>query len=158
MEEDKLTGGQQKKIHQPEFIILEDDERQETRHSTESSLHQEYIELLKKLNQRKYSWSVRLMTFFGFFFLGILTLVLAFFAAISILIALISLFRSSEANEYMHKAVRQVKKFLVMTAGMFIGIFSPSLGLGLILLYFLMQGETLNKVFVSKVFSSSAEN
>jgi len=44
------------------------------------------------------------------------------------------------------------KKVLIIDLGLIVGIFNPLLGIGLIVLYFFLQGEEISKFFIPTSF------
>lgn len=141
----------EKKIHRPEFIILQSDEGEDDLGAF-ATAHSEYYDSLKKLNKVQFSVPLRLVIALAFFVLLFLSVLALFFCSISLILSTVTLFMIKEMNANLYKSWKNVKKVLVFTVGLFLAIFSPALGLGLIVLYFMLLGEQLNKSFVSRLF------
>lgn len=138
-----------KQVHEPEVIILDQEGKQSNKNNEEKG---EYIRVLQELGKKHYPFSMRLLAFVTTFFIAGATLLALFFALLGTLIAGLVLFQNPKVNESMLKSWKNVKKLLTITLGVAISIFSPSLGLGLIMLYFMIQGERINKTIFTKVF------
>ena len=140
-------------IHRPEFIILESEEEQgQSPHA--QKIHSEYFETIQGLNKIQFPWTLRILIFFTLFFVLIGTVIVTFFFIISLLFAALAFFQSKTMNDNMVKSWKNVKKLCVFSAGMFLAIFSPALGLGLIVLYLMLQGEHLNKAIMERLFKT----
>lgn len=49
---------------------------------------------------------------------------------------------------------KQLKKAVVIALGLFIATLSPAFGFGMILLYFVLQGEEINNSFLNQMMKS----
>lgn len=141
------------KIHQPEFVILEADEgpNPESRERQETST--EYIETLQKIGQMSFGWPIRVMCLSGAVIAAIAALLVLALAFISFVLAGLVLFMNKDVNAQMFKVFGSVRKMFVITVGLLIGVFSPPLGLGMIVLYFMLHGERLQQGVFSRVFT-----
>lgn len=134
------------KIHQPEYVILdaveEDQEKQE-----KFSSQGEYLEVFNKLSHRKFSWGIRLLSFIVAVFASLVLIFIFLLALVSTALGILTLYLNKEVNETILRCWRNVRKLAVILMGLLIGVFSPSLGFGLIILYLMMHGESLRKTF-----------
>ena len=135
------------KIHQPEFVILNGDEEEKT---GEQSKQGEYIDLLNKLNRKKFSWGLRLITLMAAVFVAIACVFAFVLALVSGFLTLITFMMNPEIKATMVRCWRGLRKLLVIFIGLIIGVFSPSLGFGLIILYLMLHKENLRKTFFFK--------
>jgi|688.fasta_scaffold01000_9 hypothetical protein len=147
---------EKRKIHQPEFIILTSDEEEGERGPKRESLQGEYVEILKTLGGKKFSWSIRLLTFLAAIGAAVGLIFVFFMTLVSTLLAGLTLFMNKEINAKVINSWKNVRKILVILVGLTIGIFSPTLGFGLIILYLMLHGESLKKnLFFSRIFPSN---
>ncbi|KIC74114.1 hypothetical protein DB42_BL00390 [Neochlamydia sp. EPS4] len=104
----------------------------------------EIFESVQSLSQGNYPSYLRMLAFLA-------TLVMALGSILALImtlgigtISLILLRQSVGVNKQASFAWRCFKKMLVFTLGCFVGIFHLSYGIGLILMYFLLTGESVN--------------
>lgn len=133
--------------HRPEFIILED-ERKES--SFEQKKQEQYEALFKNLKKIESTWAVRLMTLIGFCVTAVAAVFSVFFVAFNLLIATLTLFRSVQINQAANKSWKTFKKILTCCVGLGIAVFSPFLGFGLIVLYFISNNEPIDPRLMSR--------
>jgi hypothetical protein len=147
--EERKREERKREVHEPEVIILDQEGKKSNKNKEEK---EEYISVLQELGKKHYPFTMRLLAFVTTFFVAGATLLALFFALLGTLIAALVLFQNPKVNDSMLKSWKNVKKLLTITLGVAISIFSPSLGLGLIMLYFMLQGEHMNKTIFTKVF------
>lgn len=140
---------EEKKVHQPEFIILEAEEEQGTQVPDQ---HLEYLSFINKLSKKKFSFALRIFILLSAIFVLAAIFFVAAFMILTIFFAALGLFRSPELNRNMFKSWGYLKKTVVIFIGLFLSLFSPALGLSLILFYLMTHGERLNKSFINKFF------
>ena len=154
MEDDSQEAKAKKdKIHQPEYIILDREEKARQEGFYESYKEGEYIEVLNKLGQKKYSWLIRLFIFMSALFVSIACFFVFFLALVHTVLALLTVFLNKEINASLYRSWCNVRKSFVMLLGLLIGVFSPPLGLGLVILDLMLHKENLRKNFLfTRVF------
>jgi len=115
-----------------------------------------YYETLTKLKTMSFSLGMRVVLF-------LLALVMATAAVAVLCIALIytvlaaaSFFQSSNVTTMMQQSWKGVWKFLVLTAGFLLGVFTPVFGIGIVVLYFMVHNEKMDGFFINKVFTRTS--
>ena len=140
-------------VHQPEYIILEDD-KETGGYSEFSKEEQSYLHSFQSITKVQYP------LFFRFFILGISVVVfLASFVVLALLlgslvIGVLGLFRSEELNKPIIRFWKGYRRMLVFSLGLFIAAFSPPLGFSLILMYLFLLGEPLDGGFFQRIITS----
>lgn len=147
-EEDKKS-----KVHRPEFVILEKEQPEST-----EQRQNEYFEALAIIQKVKPSLGLQIVILLSFVFLLMATLFVLFFFALNAFLAGIFLFQNKEINRYFLQSWKNLKKMFAYLAGGAIGLFSPSLGLGLIVLYFMHEKEPLNQAIMSRFNKPRSSN
>lgn len=134
--------------HKPEFIYL--DEHSEQYWEGETQGHAEYFESLNQLGKAHYPFTLRLFTFAASLVLGVCAI--ALLAASIVSFALSGLFLRT--NEGLNATCRRYfgvfQKLVVFSLGTLIATFSPPLGLGMIVLFFMIRGEQIESNFISR--------
>lgn len=133
--------------HRPEFVVLDDGRKDK---ASEHKQEEQFQTLFGNVKKVESTWSIRIMAFFACFLLVAVSLFSLFFLMLSGLLAALTLFKSDQANQATLKSWKNFKKILVCTLGLAISVFSPSLGIGLIFLYFVLKNETLDPRFASR--------
>ncbi|MFA6915895.1 MAG: hypothetical protein WC222_05825 [Parachlamydiales bacterium] len=138
--------------HRPEFILLEDTHKERPHaESNPYSREENPLPPLEDVIKTDFPFTLRVMSL-GFS-------IMMFFAAIGALIGtifcflinLITLGYSKTANDWVAKCFYWWKKLFVLSLGFFIAVFSPSLGLTIIVVFFILQGEKLSSGIFSKI-------
>lgn len=153
-DEDNFESRQSKK---PEFIIIEDS--QEFVHGAKKSrmkadfedaqFHHSTIKL--DTGSLKHALIMRCVSlFFGgvAIFCALVSLLLT---ALCLISATASFFQNSNVNRLVLSCWAMVKVFLVCLAGSFLGIFSPALGMGLVVLYFSMKADAASPMMMQMI-------
>lgn len=149
--ENKHTEDKAHKIHHPEYVILDKEEVTSTTGPGQEYI--EYMDTLQKIGKMKFGWPLRIMCFSGAFIAAAGIIFTALAATISILLAALVLFSNKEVNASMYKTLRGLRKCCVITLGLLVAVLSPALGLGMIVLYFMLHGESLKSDLFNRVFS-----
>ena len=152
--DNRETEGKARKIHQPEFVILEGGGESFSSGTTNKE-QLEYIETLQKIGKMSFGWPVRIMCLSATIIAAASALVVFFFTVLSVLLASLALFMMKDVNAYMLKAINNLRKLLAITVGLFIAVFSPPLGLGMIVLYFMLHGEALSNGLFNRIFTQN---
>jgi hypothetical protein len=140
-------------IHQPEFILL-DKERPDVEDEFAKQKNNQYFQALKMLQKIRPSLGLRLIILVSFVFLSIAVLVVSFFFLLNMVISMFALFQNANLNKNTSLSWKNLKKVFTFWIGVLIGFFSPSLGLGFIILYLMQEGEPLNKAILSRLFKA----
>lgn len=135
----------------PEFIILDQGTEDETQKigATPQDPKQMFgsIQTIAKGKQPFY---LRILAFFGtFVMLALSTIVLAVLLIV-LLLSLLLVRQSTYMNEQVSLAWRSFKKAMVFTLGSFVCIFNLSMGVGIVLMYFMLSGEKVSSRFVQE--------
>lgn len=138
-----------RKIHQPEYIIL-DKEEEEPKHQYAKE-QADYLATLHKIGQMRFGVGLRILCLLGGVVAAIATTIVAALSLIVVAMGAITLFLSKDINEQVLKALRNVRKLIVITFGLLLAVLSPALGLGMIILYFMLKGESIQQDLINKV-------
>ncbi len=144
----------------PKFIFI-GDEQSSTAHQHHHRAHAEAGETstpkqdpfltAQSLVTKNYPWIMRALTFI----ISILGVMLAFgilvLCATMVIIAGGLLFQYEEANKTLISYWKSFRRTLVCSWALFIASFSPSLGFGILFLYFALQGEKMNNSFLNRI-------
>lgn len=136
-------------IHQPEYVILDKEEEQPQQQYAKEQA--DYLTTLHKIGQLRFGLGLRILCLLAAGIAAIATAIIAVLALIVVAMGAITLFLSKDINAQVLKALRNVRKLLVITFGLFLAVFSPALGLGMIVLYFMLKGESLQQDIINKV-------
>lgn len=148
-------GNEERKL--PDFIYVDNGDHYENFQGGAWRERKEYLESIQKLGKGKYPFSLRILTFFASlatFFTSCIALILCLPAFI---IAALLLFQVKKVNAVLKKYWKLFKRTLVISFGLIISSFSPSIGFGIILLYFLILGEKINNRFLAHMVNLSKQ-
>lgn len=139
--------------HKPEFIQIEDAHAEHIHTEKGSYTRQEKaFPPLEDVAKTEFPFTLRLMSF-GFSLMMLIAAIGAIIGTvISGILYLLSLGYSATLNKYTEKCFNWWKKFFVLSLGFFIAIFSPSLGLTIIVVYFILQGEKFRPGLFGRIF------
>ena len=138
-------------IHQPEYVILDKEEDEARKDEGYAKEQADYLTTLHKIGQMKFGVGLRILCLLAAFFVALATVFIAALSLIAVAMGALTLFLSKEVNTQVLKALNNVRKLFVITFGLLIAVFSPALGLGLIVLYFMLKGESLQQDLINKV-------
>jgi hypothetical protein len=155
--DNKDTNGESSNIHRPEFVILDKGEP-ESEDVLSQATQNQYFQALKMLQKIKPFSGLRLIILFSILLVSVAVLIVTFFFLLNVIISALALFQNANLNKYLSLSWKNVKKVFAFWAGVVVGLFSPSLGLGLVILYFMQEGEPLNKAVLSRLFKSKFPN
>lgn len=145
----KNESGDGRTVHQPEYVIL--DAEEETPRSEQSG---EMFDTLKKLSAKHIPWPMRIVFLILFFFcLAVAVLLLLYFLFHTVL-ATVTLFQNPALNNNVKKAWNILVSDIVIALGFAIGFFSPTFGLSVIMLYFMLHRESQGGAFVTRFFQA----
>jgi ABC-type spermidine/putrescine transport system permease subunit I len=133
--------------HRPEYVVLDDEGKDSAYGHKQEEQYQYLFRNLKKIES---TWIVRILAFIVFFLLVAVAFFSLFFVAINFLLAALTLFQNVKVYQAALKSWKNFKKILTCTLGLGITVFSPTLGLGLIFLYFMINNEPLDPRFTAR--------
>jgi hypothetical protein len=93
-------------------------------------------------------WILLMFSFIAFFTLVIQTIS----ATLTFILNVVTFFRNSLFREVLKRYWRGMQRWTVFTVGSIIGVVSPSLGLGFVVLYFALRSEQGRDDFFTKFF------
>lgn len=139
----------EEKRHFPEFVYIDDDKQHDYEpHHEEETAASSLQDLLKK----KYPYNLRVITFFISFLALLLSSVSLIFLVLNTCLAALLFFQNERLNLNLKKCLRAFNKCLVFFLGFFVATFNPGFGFGIIILFFMMQGEQLSDPFMGRLF------
>ncbi len=140
------THDQAKETKRPEFVILEDDrQEEETLREGES-----YYQTLLKLKLIHFGIGSRIFAAFIFLVLILVTLIFSISFIFAGLAYIVTLGKVDTIEQTWESAWKLFRRLLTYIVSAFVGIFSPSLGIGIVFLYHILQNERLNKTVFSR--------
>jgi hypothetical protein len=127
--------------HEPEYVVVDEIEEGVFE-------ERESISSIKQLHEVKVPFSFRLLFLmsslaFGFLAFFLLSMTLLFGG-----LSLIFLTKNSTINSFFKMCLKGFQKTSIFCLGLFIGTFSLTYGLGLIILFFFLKGEALDASFL----------
>jgi len=137
-EEEKIKSNA---FHRPEFIIIQE-ERYEEGHEGEGTHQQSssYYESLNKLHEIKPTATIRIACFISSLMLFLYTAFIGFLMLITLALTIITLGQAKRAVRVSVNLWSLFVKLIVISSGLLVGVFSPTFGLGIIILFFVLQG------------------
>jgi hypothetical protein len=129
----------------PDHIIIDDP--QADKNSQDKA---EFFDSFYRMEKRSYPLPFRAFTFTASIILFICSAIVTLFFVISLGIGLLGLYQNEALNRPLMKFWGILKKILVFAMGFFLASFNPAFGFGFILLYFMMHGEKVNPILMSR--------
>lgn len=155
---DKSHQDEQKgDIKCPEFVLIDDrnGEERHTHFNVDASQHPQEGRGEEAQNRSKSPLSLRFICFLGFIFCLIFGLGMLMWSVVMSCLATLSLFQNPNLN----KGTRNFWKIFVNTCvagfGFTLGLISPTLGLGMLAIYFSLKGNLVEDDFLRKVIRRS---
>lgn len=143
-------GDDHKDRELPEFIFVDNGDEDKTIHYHPEEEERYSQPVFQKLETMKFPFALRMLALFA----ATIVLILIGFALLSLVLvfcfALITLFQSQEINRQVRVVWAQCKKLLVICLGLIIAVFSPPLGLGLIVLDAMFHGQKISDSLMSR--------
>jgi len=147
-----LSNGERKDSSKEPEIIYIDDVYVEPE-TNESTSQQQLYSSINQLEKTHYPFFLRIITFFAALALALVLPLFALFVAAHGLIAGLLLFKNATSNTKALYYWRQLKKTAVVMLSLLIATISPSFGLGMIVLYFVLQGEEIHNSFLNQMIN-----
>lgn len=155
---DRNHDQRSEKRKMPEFIYVDPDVETEREAPDLGGFGQEYFTSFQTFKKKDSSIMVRVVSFFGaLILLGAVILGLPFFL-LFLALNLITFFKMKPFWEQTIKLWEYIKRVLAVIVGLFVAVFSPSFGLTIIMVYFLLQGQRLENQFMMKLMKSRFED
>jgi ABC-type multidrug transport system fused ATPase/permease subunit len=135
----------------PEFVVLdaEEDSKQRQRDSKEK----EFLDSIFRLKKQHYGFALRIFfVFLGLFFLIALALV-SIATFVVFLFALLGLFQVGSFNAAFSRAWKSFRVVFASTLGMFVAVLDPAFGLGIVVLYLMLNGENVKDGMMSRIIN-----
>jgi hypothetical protein len=143
--------------HRPEFVIIDDDRFEQGHEGEASQEGGSFYESLNKLHEVKPTFSIRIaclissvLLFMYTAFIGVLMLI-----AFALMVVTFGYFKNV-VKGFVNFWNLFIKLF-VISMGLFVGFFSPTFGLGIIILFFVLQGDRedplLSRIIKSRFYS-----
>jgi hypothetical protein len=155
---DKSHVGEDKvQYKRPEFILIDDRQgkSQYTYFGADSSRQPNYSGGGKEEPTKKGSFSLRFICLLGLIFCLVFGLGILIWSIVITLLATLSLFQNHGLNQAVRSFWKIYTHTVIVGFGFALGLMSPTLGLGLIALYFSMTGELMDEDFLRKVIRRS---
>lgn len=114
----------------------------------------EYKQAIHQLSGQKFPMVFRFFALFVSMILMIVTLFLLASTLIAVATVLITLGMNKQLIRTMHAFWGMFKKMVVFTLGFVIAIFNPPFGIGVVTLYFMMRGESLDSNVAGRMFTA----
>src|SRR5262249_34979044 len=111
-----------------------------------------YFEALQRLEKKRYSLSFRVLLFLLSIFVVCAALAMVIATLFSGALTVLTFMRNSEILASFKKSWRSCKKLFAVATGLLIGVFSPPLGFGMVIMYLLFHGESIEQGYVGRIF------
>lgn len=134
----------------PEFIFIENDPQNEKLLGSTPHDSKQMFGSLQNVASGHHPFYLRILSLLGTVVMIFLTLIVFTVFLIPLLLSLLFLRQSSYLNEQTTKTWRSFKKALIFTLGCFVCTFNLSLGIGIVLMYFMLTGEKFNNRIVEE--------
>lgn len=144
--------------HRPEFIII-DEERYEETSRSEGAYQQSssYYESLNKLHEIKPTLTIRIACLISSLMLFAYTAFIGVLMLLTLALVAITFGQAKSAVKGLAYFWSLLIRLFVISSGLFVGLFSPTFGLGIIILFFVLQGEKedpiLSRIIKSRFYS-----
>ncbi len=131
-------------VHKPEFVFL-GEEYEELEGSRESRAEFEsegdYFRSFGQLKDVKATFTVRLMCLVSSMVLWIASLFMGVLVVVGLAATLATFGQVDGTRRFMGSSWRRFKNFFVIGCGLAVGFLSPVFGLGIVILYFVLQSD-----------------
>ncbi len=139
---------QEPKRHIPEFIFLETEQDEPRKGFRDTS--EDFKQSFKTIQGQSYPAAIRLVFFFFAFVLVLFSMIITPIVLFFIVFNFLTLFKLETFNRNAQQLWNAYKKLLVMGVGLTLAVFSPPLGISVIMIYFMMRGEQFGNVWVNR--------
>lgn len=134
----------------PDFIYIEPEVQDKSKSGSAQHDPKQMFGSIQSVAQGRHPFYLRILSFLGTFVMIFLSLVVLAVLFITVTASLLFLRQSPYLNEQAAITWKSFKKALVFTLGCFVCIFNLSLGIGIVLMYFMLSGEKVNTSYVEE--------
>lgn len=117
----------------------------------ETFSQEQYYQSFQKLEEMRYPTALRVLTFFAAAGLVLAAGLLAVLSAFFFVLSAVTLFQVERLNQLAKIAWSGLQKVAAFFLGFFVATFSPALGFGIIILYFMLRGEGASDAILNRV-------
>lgn len=142
-EEKSEPKGEKAKI--PDYIYVDESPEENPWGDKE-----EYYQTIHKLTGQTYSWGLRVFCAFAAIVAWLYVLLMLLLSGITGAIAAVALFSSPAINAKFYRFLKLLCRGSAVFLGTFVAIFSPTFGFGILILYFMLQGEKMDERILSR--------
>lgn len=143
-------GSPQQEQKLPEFVFVDENYKDENQLGSTPEDSKQIFGSIQSIAQGRHPFYLRVIAFFGTFAMIALSVVVLIVVLITSLLSILLLRQSQYMNEQAAISWRSFKKAMVFTLGCFVSIFNISMGVGIVLMYFLLTGEKVNSRFMQE--------
>ena len=151
-----LEKGEETPFKRPEFIII--DPRQGKNSDSSQKPNNPFQSQKEEPQSSKSPISLRFLCVLGLIFCLIFGLGILIWSIALTFLAALSLFRNQNLNQGVRSFWKLYTNTVITGLGFALGIISPTIGLGLIVLYFSVTGEIIENSILHKVIKRSFNN
>jgi|GEM_PF-3659028 len=155
------TGGEKPEFKRPKFILI-DDRQGESRYTntqaeaeTSFSDPKEFLQTEKGVEPPSNALALRLICLLGLVFSLIFGLGIFLWSIVSTFFATCSLFQYQDLNQRARALWKLCANTCIASFGFALGLISPTLGLGLLALYFVLATDLVKDDLLRKVIRNS---
>ncbi len=138
---------------EPEIIYV--DEAYEEKRSFGGRQEQRYWSTIEGLGQADFPIGLRIIALIVAGFMGFLAAFMCGITIVWFVASLLAMRQSPRFNELAKNSWATTRKFFLIAFGSLVAVFSPALGIGMILLYFMIIGEKMNEAMFTRFSSYS---
>jgi len=137
---------EEKPSKKPEFIIIDEKRAFLKGHYSKDETFQEFLEEQPPAPSKPFNDTLilRLLSFFGSILCFWFSLIQLALATVMLVLSAALFLQYEPFNKSFLRFWRMFKTFLTCFIGFVMGVFNPSLGLGMIMLYFSLKSDTLS--------------
>lgn len=133
--------------NKPEYIYVEEEYYEEG-----AKREQEIFEAFHNVRKSEFSLGVRIVALIIGAFSAAIAFLAVFLSIGTFALALVTGFKNEGIYRLFTKCFNGLKLMLILTFGGFFGIFSPPLGIGFVLMYFLITGQNINDDILVRMY------
>lgn len=143
-------SGEERKF--PDFIFIDNGQKDEEpiHLETEEEKDQRYQQSFQRIEGVRFPFFVRILALMGAIVVFILAMIAFALFLFALCLTVLTLFLSPDINNRLKSVWNQFRKLIVICLGLLIAVFSPPLGMGLIVLDFMFHGEKISNSFMSR--------
>lgn len=143
-------GSEKRKL--PEFIFVDADRESET--PRYGGFEEQYFRSFQTLKHKDSSISVRITCLLGALLLSVIVALATPLLLLCVILNVLTFFKGKNFWLQTKKLWMYLKRACVVILGFLVALFSPSFGLTIIMIYFLLQGQRMENDFMMKLLRS----